>query len=66
MINNGYDIRLETDGTWTVIDVFKGEPVAIKGHLQVGLTESDANEALDGLSRKYSERHDEGGSGRLP
>lgn len=66
MIKNGFDIRRETDATWAVIDVFKGEPVAIEGHLQVGLTEAGAKEALDYLSRKYSERHDEGGSGRLP
>lgn len=66
MIKNGFDIRRESDGTWAVIDVFKGKPVEIEGHLQVGLTELKAKEALDYLSRKYSERHDEGGSGRLP
>ncbi len=61
MIKNGYDIRREADGTSAVIDVFKGEPVVIKGHLQVGLTETEAKKVLDYLSRKYSERHDEGG-----
>lgn len=46
MIKNGFDIRRETDATWAVIDAFKGEPVAIKGHLQVGLTEAEAKTPL--------------------
>jgi len=66
MIKNGFDIRHDSDGKFAVIDLFNGAVVVINGHLQTGLTEAMAEAALDYLSRKYSERHDEGGSGRLP
>ena len=52
--------------TWCVYDVFNGEIVSIEGHKQSGLSESDAKEAVDLLNRKYIERHQECGSGRLP
>ncbi len=64
MAENGYAVRQEADGTWSVVDVFKGEPVTFKGHLQTTLSEEEANEALVQLCRKYMERHHEGGSGR--
>ncbi|MCI1002773.1 hypothetical protein HWD97_22125 [Ochrobactrum sp. C6C9] len=66
MIRNGFDMRLESDMTWCVYDVFNGEIVSIEGHKQSGLSESDAKEAVDLLNRKYIERHQECGSGRLP
>jgi len=66
MAENGYAARCEADGTWSVIDVFKSEPVVFKGHLQINLSEEEANDAIVQLCRKYIERHHEGGSGRLP
>ncbi|MEJ5079779.1 MULTISPECIES: hypothetical protein [unclassified Ochrobactrum] len=66
MADNGYAARHEADGSWSVIDVFKGEPITFKGHLQTNLSEEEANEAIVQLCRKYMERHHEGGDGRLP
>ncbi len=66
MIRNGFDMRRESDMTWCVYDVFNGEIVSIEGHKQSGLSESDARAAVDLLNRKYVERHQECGSGRLP
>ena len=66
MKENGFDIRREEDGSWTIIDVFSHQAVFHDGHLQKGLTEQQAKFVLDILSRKYAERHNEGGSGRLP
>jgi len=66
MIDNGFEVRKETDGTWSVFDKFSGEVVAIDGHVQAHLTEAEASEALDLLIRKYMVRHHEDGSGRLP
>lgn len=66
MIENGYDVRREHDGTWSVFDKFSGEVVSIDGHVQARLTESEARDALDLLIRKYMVRHHEDGGGRLP
>jgi len=66
MIKNGFEIRHDNDRTFAVIDVFNGAVVVIKGHLQTGLTETMARGALDHLSRKYSERHEEGRASSLP
>lgn len=52
MLENGFDIRREGDGSWTVIDVFNHQAVVHDGHLQKGLTEQQAKFVLDILSRK--------------
>lgn len=57
MVGNGYDLRQESDGTWSVIDVFKNEPVTLEGHEQVKLSEAQARDSLEYLCRKYIERH---------
>lgn len=57
MVGNGYDIRRESDGTWSVIDVFKNEPLTVEGHEQVNLSEAQARDSLEYLFRKYIERH---------
>ncbi|TNV18306.1 hypothetical protein FIC94_01425 [Ochrobactrum teleogrylli] len=66
MIENGFDVRREHDGTWSVFDKFSSEVVSIEGHVQARLTETEARDALDLLIRKYMVRHHEDGSGRLP
>lgn len=55
MLNNGYSLRLEADGTWTVFDVFSGKPVVKNGAEQAGLTETEANEILDTLRKDFIE-----------
>jgi len=65
MAENGFAKRQETDGTWSVINVYKSEPVTFKGHLQTKLSEGDADEVLGELRRKYMERHHEGPGGRI-
>lgn len=66
MIENGYAVRQDDDGSWSVIDVFKDEPVTLEGRRLTGLSEAEANDALVHLTKKYMERHHESGSGRLP
>jgi len=66
MIENGYKVRQESDGTWSVVEAYRGEPVDYKGKLQTGLTETEANDCLVQVTRTYMERQHEGGSGSLP
>ncbi|WP_113500055.1 hypothetical protein [Brucella sp. NBRC 12953] len=66
MIENGYKLRKDDDGTWSVIEAYKNEPAEFEGKLQTGLTEEKAHECLVQLTRKFMERQHEGGSGRLP
>lgn len=66
MIENGYKVRQEQDGTWSVIEAYKNEPVEFDGKLQTGLTETEANDCLVQITRTFMERQHEGGSGQLP
>lgn len=66
MIENGYKVRQESDGTWTVVEAYRDQPVEYKGKLQTGLTETEANDCLVQVTRTYMERQHEGGSGNLP
>ncbi|MBB4095976.1 hypothetical protein HGG72_16350 [Ochrobactrum pecoris] len=66
MINNGYELHKNGDGTWAVIDAFKGNPITFEGKLQIALNEDEAKRVLDCLNRQNLERHPEDGSGRLP
>ena len=66
MIENGYKLQKRGDGTWSVIDAFKGNPVTFEGRLQIALNEDEAQRVLDCLNRQNLERHPEDGSGRLP
>lgn len=66
MIENGYQLRRDGDGTWSVIDAFKGHPVTFEGRLQIALREEEAKRVLDRLNRQNLERHPEDGGGRLP
>lgn len=66
MIENGYKLRKNGDGTWSVIDAFKGNPITFEGRFQIALSEGEAKRVLDCLNRQNLERHPEDGSGRLP
>jgi len=39
MIENGYKLHKNGDGTWSVIDAFKGNPITFEGKLQIALKE---------------------------
>ena len=66
MIENGYKLHKNGDGTWSVIDAFKGNPITFEGKLQIALNEEEAKRVLDCLNRQNLERHPEDSSGRLP
>lgn len=66
MIDNGYKLQKHGDGTWSVIDAFKGHPVTFEGRMQIALNEEEAKRVLECLIRQNFERHPENGSGRLP
>ncbi len=66
MVENGYKLQKNGDGTWSVIDAFKGNPITFEGRLQVALDEEEAKRVFDCLNRQNLERHPENGSGRLP
>ncbi|GAA5665574.1 hypothetical protein FHW72_002115 [Ochrobactrum sp. RC6B] len=66
MVENGYKLQKNGDGTWSVIDAFKGNPITFEGRLQIALNEEEAQRVFDCLNRQNLERHPEHGSGRLP
>ncbi|WP_374788800.1 hypothetical protein [Brucella oryzae] len=43
MVENGYKLQKDGDGTWSVIDAFKGNPITFEGKLQIALNEDEAS-----------------------
>lgn len=53
-----YQVRKETDGTWTVFNIFTGWPVIMVEREMTGMKQKDADELaemLNGLSTKRPE-----------
>ncbi|TPL07583.1 hypothetical protein FJ938_11115 [Mesorhizobium sp. B2-4-14] len=50
MAQQRYDLRKETDGTWTVFDVFTGQPAEIEGQPVTGLDLEYADDLVDLLN----------------
>ncbi|MCA0049253.1 hypothetical protein LB577_20240 [Mesorhizobium sp. B283B1A] len=45
-----YDLRRDQDGTWTVFDVFTGQPVSPDGWPAIGLNREYADDLVDLLN----------------
>lgn len=51
-----YDMRKEKDGTWTVFDIFTGEPAKVNDVPQEGLEMEQADDLVDLLNYLYVKR----------
>jgi hypothetical protein len=47
-----YDMREKPDGSWSVIDVFTGQPATLDGILMVGFEIQEADDILDLINNK--------------
>ncbi|KOF22560.1 hypothetical protein AC244_03320 [Ensifer adhaerens] len=56
MPENRYDLRQESDGTWTVFDIFTGMPALVNEVEQVGLELEQADDLVDLLNLLYIRR----------
>lgn len=59
MSSNGYSMRQDSPGKWTVYDTYSGKPVVYNDIVQTNLTEDDANEILELLRQDYIEKSTE-------
>ncbi|KAA3452739.1 hypothetical protein C7I87_00740 [Mesorhizobium sp. SARCC-RB16n] len=50
MAQQRYDLRKDPDGTWTVFDVFTGQPAMVEGRPAVGLNMEWADDLVDLLN----------------
>ncbi len=51
MHHRRFDIREERDGSWTVIDIFTGQPGELFGEPMVDLTIEEADDIVEILNR---------------
>ncbi|MGH6806639.1 MAG: hypothetical protein ACREEJ_07320 [Ensifer adhaerens] len=56
MTQNRYDLRKESDGTWTVFDIFTAMPALVNEVEQVGLELEQADDLVDLLNLLYIRR----------
>ncbi|MDK1386256.1 hypothetical protein QN224_12640 [Sinorhizobium sp. 8-89] len=56
MCENRYDRRKETDGAWTIFDIFMGMPARVNDVEQVGLEIEQADVLVDFLNEFYTMR----------
>ncbi|MDK1494435.1 hypothetical protein QN219_31300 [Sinorhizobium sp. 7-81] len=56
MSENRYELRKETDGTWTIFDIFTGMPARVNDVEQVGLEIEKADVLVDLLNEFYTMR----------
>ncbi|WP_162771270.1 hypothetical protein [Rhizobiales bacterium] len=56
MTENRYDLRKESDDTWTVFDIFTGMPALVNEVEQVGLELEQADDLVDLLNLLYIRR----------
>lgn len=59
MVENGYDMRREKNGTWTVFNSYSGKPVIHNDVEQTELTEAQASEILETLRQDFLEKSPE-------
>lgn len=58
MATQRYNLKVEANNVWTVIDVFTGQPVVLDGYLMSNLLRDEADDLLDLLNLKR--RHAQG------
>jgi len=51
---NRFDLRQETNGTWTVYDIFTGLFVTVEQRDLIGLDIADADDMVVHLNRQYN------------
>jgi hypothetical protein len=51
-----YDMRKEPDGSWTVFDIFTGQPAVVDDVQMVNLEIEEADDLVDLLNGLYAER----------
>ncbi|MBD9491782.1 hypothetical protein [Ensifer sp. ENS11] len=56
MATQRYDLKVEANNVWTVIDVFTGQPVVLDGYLMSHLQRDEADDLLDILNLKDAMR----------
>jgi hypothetical protein len=56
MMANRYALRMEQPESWTIFDIFTGQPVDTDQQIMVGMNASDAEEMHDRLNRRDVER----------
>lgn len=58
---NRFSLRREEDASWTVFDIFTGEPAVWNDKLLIGLDMDDADDLVDLLNTLYINRRNEEG-----
>lgn len=53
---NRYALRMEQPNSWTVFDVFTGQPVELKHQVMVGMNTRDADAMVDRLNSQDVKR----------
>ncbi|SJM32123.1 hypothetical protein [Mesorhizobium delmotii] len=53
---NRYALRMEHPNSWTVFDVFTGQPVELKHQVMVGMNTRDADAMVDRLNSRDVKR----------
>jgi hypothetical protein len=53
---NRYALHMEHSHSWTVFDVFTGQPVELKHQVMVGMNKRDADATVDRLNSRDVKR----------
>ena len=53
---NRYALRMEQPGSWTIFDIFTGQPVELKQQVMVGMDMRDAEAMVDRLNSRDVKR----------
>lgn len=53
---NRYAMRMEQPGSWTIFDIFTGQPVELKHQVMVGMDMRDAEAMVDRLNSRDAKR----------
>ncbi|MCV3210447.1 hypothetical protein OHD62_30135 [Mesorhizobium sp. YC-39] len=55
-MTNRYALRMEQPDSWTIFDVFTGQPVELKHQVMVGMNKRDADAMVDRLNSRDVKR----------
>jgi len=53
---NRYALRMEQPGSWTIFDIFTGQPVELKHQVMIGMNMRDAEATVDRLNSRDVKR----------
>jgi len=53
---NRYALRMEQPGSWTIFDIFSGQPVELKHQVMVGMDIRDAEAMVERLNSRDVKR----------